>query len=626
MVSRWLDGSLRFRRNDEETYREGQPFKDDDLRLRFDQTCYNYELPDGTLLYQQCRYDPSPHSLRKNVDAPKKRFFPRRPVDPQRIDRERNIGDWLFGPGVRRVIYNWPAIMRAGPGATVFVTEGEKNADHLVKAGLLATTVLSHKWTDECIAALNGYEVIILADHDKDGLRIASEAQASLSRIAKTIRVVPCAHLWKHLAPERAAKEPGLNADVSDWLEYGGDPAKLIDICRELPAVGAITAEPHNFPPEASIPQWEFLYGTHLLRKTVAGTAATGATGKSSMSIAEALAMTTGKPLLNVTVPQPLRVLLINLEDNRDAMNKRIAAAMKHYGLKPEYVGERLFTKAKGEIRFKVAKQVGVGSVQRDETTIRNLVRFMVERSIDVLIVDPFIATHGVNENDNSGIRDVIECYNSIAEEASCAVHLLHHTRKAGGTSASIKSARGASSFVDACRSVRILETMSKEDAQKLKLERAGSYFRSFSGKINFAPPSEEGTWYKIVSVELNNAGPLFGDDVGVVTRWGHPGAQKIELAPAAVAKIMEAVGHEPRWRDYPTADMWVGKAIAPILNLDLGDDDFAIKSTIKQLKKMGALKDIQGKDVKRQIKTFVVAGAWRAPGFGSTDLDHSGN
>jgi hypothetical protein len=36
--------------------------------------------------------------------------------------------------------------MGAGPGATVFVTEGEKNADALIAAGLLATTVLSHKW------------------------------------------------------------------------------------------------------------------------------------------------------------------------------------------------------------------------------------------------------------------------------------------------------------------------------------------------------------------------------------------------------------------------------------------------------------------------------------------------
>jgi hypothetical protein len=34
--------------------------------------------------------------------------------------------------------------MRAGPGSFVFVTEGEKNADVLIKAGLLATTVLSH--------------------------------------------------------------------------------------------------------------------------------------------------------------------------------------------------------------------------------------------------------------------------------------------------------------------------------------------------------------------------------------------------------------------------------------------------------------------------------------------------
>jgi hypothetical protein len=42
--------------------------------------------------------------------------------------------------------------------------------------------------------------------------------------------------------------------------------------------------------------------------------------------------------------------------------------------------------------------------------------------------------------------------------------------------------------FIDACRSVRIRETMPKDQAKKLKLE-PGYYFREFSAKRNFAPP-----------------------------------------------------------------------------------------------------------------------------------------
>ena len=84
---------------------------------------------------------------------------------------------------------------------------------------------------------------------------------------------------------------------------------------------------------------WDWLYGKHLLRKTVSGTAGRAGIGKSSLSIAEALAMASGKPLLNVQPPRAtLRVLLINLEEDPNAMDKRIQAAMKHYGLQPEYI------------------------------------------------------------------------------------------------------------------------------------------------------------------------------------------------------------------------------------------------------------------------------------------------
>lgn len=162
-------------------------------------------------------------------------------------------------------------------------------------------------------------------------------------------------------------------------------------------------------------------------------------------------------------------MLLINLEDNREAMNKRIAAVMKHYKLTKEAIGDRLFTKAKGEIKIKIAKQTASRVVERNEALIKGLVSFIKMNQIDVLSVDPFIKTHGVNENDNDAISQVVECYDDIAEAADCAVHLWHHTRKMGGQAVTIESARGAIAFVDAVRSARVLETMTKEEANTHK-------------------------------------------------------------------------------------------------------------------------------------------------------------
>jgi DNA polymerase I-like protein with 3'-5' exonuclease and polymerase domains len=206
----------------------GEPFSDTDLRAvgyRLTQM-FDYVLADGALLYQQNRYE-LPPGAKITKKRPRKKFRP----------HYRLNGIEVTGAPARRVIYNWPAIMRAPLGSFVFITEGEKNADVLIKAGLLATTVLSHKWTPECVAALTGHHLIILADHDKDGEKLANNAQKKLIPVAASTRIVPTAHLWKHL---HSGGEPDVGDDVEDWVAHGGDLAQLLDICREIPTIAAL--------------------------------------------------------------------------------------------------------------------------------------------------------------------------------------------------------------------------------------------------------------------------------------------------------------------------------------------------------------------------------------------------
>jgi DNA polymerase I-like protein with 3'-5' exonuclease and polymerase domains len=219
----------------------GEPFDDAYLRRKGYRRAdvFDYMLADGTLLYQHNRYElKDGHKPAK--DRPRKRFLTHRTVN----------GKDILGAGDRRVIYNWPAIMRASPGSNIFIPEGENKAKILIDAGLLATTVLSHVWAPECVAALTGHHLFILADHDKDGEKLASAAQKKLAPVAVSTRIVPAAHLWKHLPGD---KQPKPHDDVKDWVDLGGDPAKLLNICREIPADGIITAEPYQFRDEAGI-------------------------------------------------------------------------------------------------------------------------------------------------------------------------------------------------------------------------------------------------------------------------------------------------------------------------------------------------------------------------------------
>jgi hypothetical protein len=490
------------------TYSEehaGEPF-DDAYLLRQGyklMRVFDYTLANRTPLYQHNRYE-----LKKGYTPSKKR------QRKQFLTHRRVNGNDVLGAGDRRVIYNWPAIMVAGPGSTVFVCEGENKAQALIDAGLLATTVLSHAWAPECVSALVGRHTIILEDNDDEGRRLATDAHKKLAPAAASTRIIPATHLWKHLSN---GAEPKPHDDVIDWIKLGGDPGKLLDICREIPADGIIVAESFVPPAEADIPPWEWLYGRHLLRGEVSATVATGGTGKSTLSIAEALAEASGRALLGFDVSKPLRVVLINLEDTRNTMIKRITAVMRHYNLTAADIGDRLIVIAKKEIKIKVARQLRTGDVERNEQTIRALTQLMVKHRGDVLSIDSLIRTHKVNENDNSAMQEVIECYEDVAVDANCAVHLWHHTRKAGGEKVTIESARGASAIIDACRSARALEKMTAKEHEELltiapDMLSAGHYFRAYHGKLSFAPPADQSDWYAIENITLAN-----GDDVGAV-------------------------------------------------------------------------------------------------------------
>ena len=123
------------------------------------------------------------------------------------------------------------------------------------------------------------------------------------------------------------------------------------------------------------------------------------------------------------------------------------------------------------------------------------LTQIMLKFKGDVLSIDSFVHCHQVEESNNSQIQDVVECFEDVADAANCAIHLWHHTRKNHGDQTTVESARGASSFINSCRSVRILEKMTKKERDELlgimpNIGQAGWYFRAFNGKRNFAPPT----------------------------------------------------------------------------------------------------------------------------------------
>jgi AAA domain len=92
----------------------------------------------------------------------------------------------------------------------------------------------------------------------------------------------------------------------------------------------------------STIPLRDWIYGRRLLRGIASMTIASGAVGKTSLKIVEALALATGRPLLGHDVPKRSRVWLFNLEDDMIELRRRVTAAMMYHKIKPQDIGDRL--------------------------------------------------------------------------------------------------------------------------------------------------------------------------------------------------------------------------------------------------------------------------------------------
>lgn len=386
-----------------------------------------------------------------------------------------------------------------------------------------------------------------------------------------------------------------------------------------------ISATPYGFPEPSAIPRREWLYGYHLVRKFVSATVAPSGVGKTSLIIAEGLAMASGKPLLGVEPRGQFRVWLWNGEDPRDELERRIAATMLHYGLTPDDVGGRLFVDSGRDMEIVLASDTRDGA-KIAAPVVGALMQTLIENRIDVMQVDPFVSSHRVSENDNGAIDLVSKQWAKIANCTGCAVDLVHHVRKLNGAEVTVEDSRGAVSLIATSRSARALTKMSASEASRAGLEAdRGRLFRFGDGKNNLAlPAGADAVWYRLASVGLGNGvgdgieAVATGDSVGVVTVFEPP-----EPAPARGEesdKILEALRRgEGRWRADPRSPDWAGHAVAEALRLDMTDpaDREKAKATLNAFVKTGVIHIETRLDEKRRPRQFVQISGCETDVFG---------
>lgn len=390
------------------------------------------------------------------------------------------------------------------------------------------------------------------------------------------------------------------------------EPVTIVQNAEQEPAVApaAVQATPFRWVDPRAIPPREWIYGSHYIRKFVSTTVSPGGIGKTSLIIAEALCIATGRPYLGIPVDDRTAVWIWNGEDPQDELDRRVMAAAVHFGLNEQDIAGRLFVDT-GRVQPIVIAEKTRDGVVINAPLVEQVVATIRENQIGVMVIDPFIACHRVTENDNNEIERVAKTWAAIADATNCSIELVHHVRKTGGAEIQVEDGRGAVALLAAARAARALNRMSEEEGEKAGVEDHRFYFRADDGKANLAPPSAVAKWFRLVSFDLQNAtGTRASDKVGVVEAWQWP-----DMTQDVTAGDMHAVRQkaaEGKYRADAQASDWIGFAIMDVLGRE---DTPGARAQAKALQalwlKSGALKEVQDKDDRRKTKRFIRPGGF---------------
>jgi hypothetical protein len=354
------------------------------------------------------------------------------------------------------------------------------------------------------------------------------------------------------------------------------------------------------------------LYGNHLIRKFGSATIAAGGVGKTKLIIAEALAMVTGRALLGIRPDECSKVWLWNGEDPLDEIERNIAAACIRFNITPMQIDGGLFIDSGRDSEIVIAHQTRDGA-KVAAPMVEALLRTIIDNKIDVVMIDPFISSHRVTENDNNSIDVVAKTWTKIADTTNTAIDLVHHSRKTGSADVTVEDGRGAVALLNAVRAARTLNIMSQEEADKSGAAgHRRSYFKVEDGKANLFPPSEAAEWYHLESVALGNGPPNMpadlagGDKIGVVTPWKWP--NHLDGVTGNDFDKVATVIRGGKWREDVQAKAWVGYALAKALGLNIMDkaDKAKVRGLLKAWLGVGSLIVVEGEDDKRNVRKFV--------------------
>ena len=314
----------------------------------------------------------------------------------------------------------------------------------------------------------------------------------------------------------------------------GFDPYAVSPPVEHAPAIWA-TSE--NWDADA-IPPRDWLATGYFLRGSVTTIVGAGGVSKSSLVIAWACALALGKPLHRMQPRGPFKCAVFNVEDDANEQERRLTATLTSMGKMPADLAGRVLRIGPTKAGTLFDRDPDTGIVV-PTVAMQELERSLEAFGADVLFVDPLAELHGVDENDNSGMRSVIAEFRTMAVRLGLSVVIIHHTRKGANTPGDAEAGRGASAISGASRVVLTVSGMTTDDAKAFGIPpgQERNYLRVDGGKANYSSLTEC-EWFERSVFQLSN-----DDSVAVTVPWNPP---KDFITPEAQTAVEAAIrrGH----------------------------------------------------------------------------------
>jgi RecA-family ATPase len=220
-----------------------------------------------------------------------------------------------------------------------------------------------------------------------------------------------------------------------------------------------------------------------LQRGVVTFVVGKGASAKSLFAQSIGLMVASGKPWTHWEPRAPGSVMIVNAEDDLDEQRRRLSATRDSFDARP--IKPLQAVDLSQNVLFALSPE------QRPEKTaaFMALERAIRDHRPDVVIIDPLVEHHALNENDNGHMALVVGALRRLARECECALLIVHHGRK-GASGGDQDGARGASALVNAARAAITMEPMTDEQANMLsekERENQRAYICVADAKMNYA-------------------------------------------------------------------------------------------------------------------------------------------